>query len=98
MKDICLFLYVQSFDKESFQFKNSGYLDITVKPYTRELSEDEKAYIQYGKLPYNEVIIDSDGFSFEQIREVMAAIYQRWPAEYQNNFMYFVDFEKLEAY
>jgi hypothetical protein len=95
LKDICIYLKTLVKVKSQFDTDHSGYFKVTVGPYSRHLSEEEKYLIDQRRLPRSEVIIDHHGFSFEEVLEVMHGFQANLPDEIRSNFMYEVNFKNL---
>lgn len=95
LKDICIYLKEQYLDEKHNLSDKDGYLKVTVVTYDRELTYEERQLIKLRLLPINQVIIENNGFSFEEIQELMYNIQNQLPSNYKSSFMYSVDFRAL---
>lgn len=95
LKDICIYLKEQYLDENHNLSDKDGYLKVSVVTYDRELTYEEKQLINLRLLPINQVTIENNGFSFDEIQELMYNIQNQLPANYKSNFMYSVDFLNL---
>jgi len=97
LKDICIFLRMESKWSNKYISSNNGYLQILVRQYSRELSDEEQSRIYEREMPINEVIVEYDGFGFDEIKDLMHDIQRRLPDHFKSRFMYSVDFKKLSV-
>lgn len=95
LKDICIYLKEQYLDENHNLSNKDGNLKVSVVTYDRELTYEEKQLIKLRLLPINQVIIENNGFSFEEIQELMYNIQNQLPSNYKSSFMYSVDFRAL---
>lgn len=95
LKDICIYLKEQYLDENHNLSDKDGYLKVSVATYNRELTYEEKQLIKLRLLPINQVTIENNGFSFEEIQELMYNIQNQLPSNYKSSFMYSVDFRAL---
>ena len=95
LKDICIYLKEQYLDENHNLSDKDGYLKVSVVTYDRELTYEEKQLINLRLLPINQVTIENNGFSFDEIQELMYNIQNQLPDNYKSNFMYSVDFLNL---
>lgn len=95
LKDICIYLRSQSSMKNKYLSDSDGYIKVSVDKYERKLSEHDQMLINMRILPINQVTIEHDGFSFEEIQELLENIQNQLPEDVKASFMYSVDFKKL---
>ena len=95
LKDICIYLKEQHLDENYNCSDKDGYLKISVANYNHELTNEEKQLIKLRLLPINQVTIENNGFSMEEIQELMYNIQNQLPANYKSSFMYSIDFREL---
>ena len=81
--------------KNKYLSDSDGYIKVSVDKYERKLSEHDQMLINMRILPINQVTIEHDGFSFEEIQELLENIQNQLPEDVKASFMYSVDFKKL---
>jgi hypothetical protein len=95
LKDICIHLKTLVPFKSEFYESVNGYFNVTVQPYTKVLTDEERYLIDQRRLPRSEVIIEHRGFSFEEVLEVMNGFQANLPDHIRSHFMYDVNFKQL---
>lgn len=96
LKEICIFLKLKSKDISDFVSEEQGFLKINVNNYEEELKGDLKIYANMLLYPNKKVTVDSKGFSFEEVKQLMHSFYIGLPTECYQYFLYKVNFEKLK--
>ena len=96
LKEICLFLSLKSKDTSEFISEENGFLKIKVTNYEEELTGDLKQYAQWLLYPNQQVSMDCQGFSFEEIKQLLNSFYNNLPIDCYQYFLYKVNFEKLK--
>lgn len=97
LKDICVELKRQSKRQENFKANENGNLKISVTKRNRELNDEERVYSEMKIIPTNSVSIESQGFGFSEIQQVMQNIKLQLPSNFTSRFMYDVNFIKLSV-
>ena len=95
LKDICIYLKEQYLDENDNLSDKDCYLKVSVASYNRELTNQEQQLVKLRLHPINQVTIENNGFSFEEIQELMYNIQNQLPANYKSSFLYSVDFRDL---
>lgn len=97
LKDICIELKRQSKRQENFKVNENGNLKISVTKRNRELNDEERVYSEMKIIPTNSVLIESQGFGFSEIQQVMQNIKLQLPSNFTSIFMYNVNFVNLSV-
>jgi hypothetical protein len=95
MKDLCIQLKRESNNPEKYVSNSDGFFNVSVRPCERELTNDENTYVNMRIMPINEVSIQTEGLSFEEIQHLMNNIYDQMPSHFKSGFMYSVNFLEL---
>lgn len=95
LRDILIYL---NYNQEKLVYstaESEGILKISVGQYYREFSAEEITLQKARKLPRHEVLIESNGFSFYEIKQALNNFQNMLPEYVTSRFHYSVDFLNL---
>lgn len=95
LRDILIYLNYNKERLDYYTSESKGILKITVGNYYREFNEEEITLQNARKFPRHEVQIESNGFSFYEIKQALNNFQNMLPEYVTSRFHYSVDFLNL---